>query len=216
MAEKTNIEKFEELLLSVKRDGMDKLIEFIRKSDFYTAPASTKYHLAVTGGLLEHSLHVAECLFNKLNNPIWEKKIGDVSRETLIIVSLLHDVCKTYNYGQELKNQKTYDADKVEAAKAKNPREVKRDTNGEFIWETVPVYVTDDKYPLGHGNKSVFFIMQYIKLDMQEIAAITHHMGAYCDSSQWTTLGNAYEKWPLALALHQADLEATYLMESEK
>lgn len=111
-----------------------------------------------------------------------------------------------------MKNRKTYDEEKVKAA---NPRTVKRDANGEFIWETVPAYVVDDKYPLGHGEKSVFFIMQFVKLTMLEIAAIKHHMGAYCDSSQWNTLGQAYEKYPLALALHESDLEATYLLETE-
>ena len=213
MAEKSNVERFEELLMSVKRDGMDSLLEFIRKSDFYTAPASHRFHLAEEGGLLTHSLHVYECLVNKKNSPLWSDVLKDVNDETLILVALLHDICKTYYYGTELKNQKTYDEEKVKAA---NPRSVKHDTNGDFIWETVPAYTVDDKYPLGHGNKSVIFIMQYIKLSMTEIAAIVHHMGAYCDSSQWNTLGQAYDKYPLALALHEADIEATYLLESKE
>ncbi len=213
MNEKTNVEKFENLLMTVKRDGMEELLEFIRKSDFYAAPASHRFHLAVEGGLLQHSLHVYECLKSKRNNPIWSEKLKDISEETFILVALLHDVCKTYYYGSELKNQKTYDEEKVKNA---NPKLVKRDNNGEFIWETVPAYTIDDKYPLGHGSKSVVFIMQYIKLSMTEIAAITHHMGAYCDSSQWNTLGEAYKKYPLALALHEADIEATYLLESEE
>lgn len=213
MNEKTNVERFEELLMTIKRDGMDGLLEFIRKSDFYTAPASHRYHLAIEGGLLLHSLHVYECLKSKLNNPIWKEALKDVSEETLTLVSLLHDVCKTYYYGTELKNQKTYDEEKVKSA---NPKQIKHDANGDFIWETVPAYTVDDKYPLGHGSKSVVFIMQYIKLSMTEIAAITHHMGSYCDSNQWNTLGDAYRKYPLALALHQADVEATYLMESEE
>lgn len=209
---KTNIQRFEELLMSVKRDGIDSLMKFVRDSDFYTAPASTRFHLAEEGGLLQHSLHVYDCLKNKKNSPLWSDVLSDVSDETLIIVSLLHDVCKTYFYGSELRNQKTYDTEKVQAA---NPRTVKHDANGDFIWETVPTYIVDDKYPLGHGNKSVVFILQYMKLTMPEIMAITHHMGAYCDSSQWNTLGQAYTKYPLSLALHESDLEATYLLESE-
>lgn len=207
-----NVCRFEELLQGVKREGVEELLNFIRSSDFYTAPASTRYHLAEEGGLLKHSLHVYDCLMKKKENPVWKETLSDVSEDTFILVSLLHDLCKTYFYGEELKNRKTYDEEKVKAA---NPRTVKRDANGEFIWETVPAYVVDDKYPLGHGEKSVFFIMQFVKLTMLEIAAIKHHMGAYCDSSQWNTLGQAYEKYPLALALHESDLEATYLLETE-
>ena len=212
MAENTNVVKFEELLGEVEREGIESLLNFIRKSDFYTAPASTRYHLAEEGGLLKHSLHVYECLNAKLSAPIWKDILKDVKRETVILVSLLHDLCKTYYYTTDYKNQKTYDTDKVNSA---NPREVKHDAKGDFIWETVPCYTVDNKYPLGHGNKSVYFIIQYIRLSMEEIAAITHHMGAYCDSSQWNELGQAYEKYPLALALHQADMEATYILEVE-
>lgn len=207
-----NVCRFEKLLQGVKREGVEELLNFIRSSDFYAAPASTRYHLAEEGGLLKHSLHVYDCLMEKKENPVWKEALSDVSDDAFILVSLLHDLCKTYFYGEELKNRKTYDEEKVKAA---NPRTVKRDANGEFIWETVPAYVVDDKYPLGHGEKSVFFIMQFVKLTMLEIAAIKHHMGAYCDSSQWNTLGQAYEKYPLALALHESDLEATYLLETE-
>ncbi len=207
-----NVCRFEKLLQGVKREGVEELLNFIRGSDFYTAPASTRYHLAEEGGLLKHSLHVYDCLMKKKENPVWKEALSDISDDTFILVSLLHDLCKTYFYGEELKNRKTYDEEKVKTA---NPRTVKRDANGEFIWETVPAYVVDDKYPLGHGEKSVFFIMQFVKLTMLEIAAIKHHMGAYCDSSQWNTLGQAYEKYPLTLALHESDLEATYLLETE-
>lgn len=207
-----DIEKFEELFGEIKRDGSDRLLEFIRKSDFYTAPASTRFHLSEEGGLLKHSLHVYECLHAKLYAPIWGDILKDISRETILIVSLLHDLCKTYYYVTDYKNQKTYELNKVKSA---SPREVKHDAKGDYIWETVPCYTVDNKYPLGHGSKSVVFILQYMKLSMEEITAITYHMGAYCDSSQWAELGQAFEKYPLALALHQADMEATYLLEVE-
>ena len=52
-----NIKRFEELLLSVDRTGIDKLLGYIKnKTDFYTAPASTRFHLACDGGLLQHSI----------------------------------------------------------------------------------------------------------------------------------------------------------------
>lgn len=215
MCKANDIEKFESLLMSIRREGMDKLLEFIRKSDFYIAPGSTKFHSSYKGGLLKHSLNVAECLLNKLQNPIWSDILSKVGRDSLLLVALLHDVCKTYYYTEQFKNQKTYDKKKIIEAKNQNPSCVKRDNKGEFVWEVVPVYVVEDKYPLGHGSKSVIFLMQYIKLNMSEIMAINHHMGAFCDSSQWNTLGKAYEIYPLSLALHEADLEATHLMEVE-
>lgn len=205
-----NIMKFEQLLSEVTRPGAENLLNFIRQSDFYAAPASTQYHLAEEGGLLQHSLHVYECLNAKLESPMWKKYLEGVSRETVIVCSLLHDLCKIWYYEQDYKNQKTYDPEKVAAAQ---PGQVKSDQKGKFIWETVRCYKVEDKYPLGHGNKSVIFILQNMGLTMEEITAITFHMGAYCDSSQWKDLGNAYEKYPLVLALHEADLEATYLME---
>ena len=209
---KANIERFESLLDTINRIGMNDLKDFIKKSDFYTAPASTRFHLSEEGGLLKHSLHVYDCLMNKKSNPLWAKALENVGDGTLTLVSLLHDICKTYYYAVSTKNQKTYDHEKVAAA---NPRTVKKDAQGSFIWETVPCYVVDNKYPLGHGNKSVVFLMKYITLSMQEIAAITFHMGAYCDSSLWNELGQAYEKYPLALALHEADMEATHILEVE-
>ena len=207
-----DIVKFEQLLNGVKREGIENLLGFIRKSDFYTAPASTRFHLSENGGLLKHSLNVYECLNAKLSAPIWKDVLKDTGNDTIILVSLLHDICKTYYYTTEYKNQKAYDAEKVYAAK---PSEIKHDAKGDFIWETVPCYTVDNKYPLGHGSKSVIFILQYIKLSMEEIFAINYHMGAYCDSSQWSELGIAYDKYPLALALHQADMEASHILEVE-
>lgn len=95
---KSNIERFEKLLDGITRIGMGDVKNFIKKSDFYTAPASTRFHLSEEGGLLKHSLHVYDCLMNKKNNPIWAKVLENVSDETLTLVSLLHDVCKTYYY----------------------------------------------------------------------------------------------------------------------
>ena len=109
---KANIERFESLLGTINRIGMNDVKNFIKKSDFYTAPASTKHHLAEEGGLLKHSLHVYDCLMNKKMNPLWAKVLDGVSDETLTLVSLLHDVCKTYYYGMSTKNQKTYDPER--------------------------------------------------------------------------------------------------------
>lgn len=205
MTEKTNIEQFEELLTSVKRDGIDKLLEFIRKSDFYTAPASTRYHSCHEGGLLEHSLNVANCLLNKLNNPVWANILNEVGRESLIISALLHDICKTYFYGVEMKNKKVY-----------SDHGKKSDNNGRFDWETVPSYVVDDKIPYGHGECSVMMIEEFMKLKPVERYTIRWHMGFTEPKENWNTLSAAIKKYPLILALHQADVESTYLIEKEE
>lgn len=212
MNHEENIKRFEELFSGIKRSGAERVLNYIRQSDFYTAPASTKYHLSINGGLLQHSLDVYDALQAEKKNPIWEKALEKVSEETILIVSLLHDLCKTYYYAEGTKNQKTYDPEVVAAADRKS---VKKDSMGEFVWETVPCYTVENKYPLGHGSRSVIFIMKMMPLTMEETTAIYWHMGAYCDQSQWNELREAYKKYPLALALHHADMVATYIIEKE-
>lgn len=206
MAEQTNpnIERFESLLRSTERAGMDNLMEFIRKSDFYTAPASTRYHSCHEGGLLEHTLNVYDRLVSKFNDELWKEKV-DVGSDSLIIAALLHDLCKSYFYGTELKNKKVY-----------SDNGTKSDSNGRFDWVTVPSYTVDDKIPYGHGEKSVMMIEEYIKLKPMERYAIRWHMGFSEPKENWNTLGTAMRKYPLILALHMADLESTYLLEKEE
>lgn len=208
---KKNIEEFESLYTKyiLPRDGTDKLLEFIRKSDFYTAPASTRFHLSEEGGLLQHSLNVYHCLMNKTSNPTWADILKD-KEGTIACVALLHDLCKIYFYEKELKNTKSYDPKVVASFDGKG---VKHDAKGDYVWTMAESYTYNNRFPLGHGAKSVFFIQQFIKLSIEEIACIYWHMGAYCDSKQWNELGDAYEKYPLALALHEADMEATYMFE---
>lgn len=193
---KESVEKFENLLISTQRDGIDRLLEFIRKSDFYTAPASTIHHGAYEGGLLEHSINVYDCLDKKTSGSehnVFKEALLNVSNDSIIISSLLHDICKTYYYTIEIRNKKI---------------------DGQ--WQQVPCYTVDDKIPYGHGEKSVMMIEEYIKLKPLERYAIRWHMGAYSGQQDWNTLGKAIEKYPLVLALHQADMEATYLLEKEE
>ena len=178
-------EKFLELLKSVNRDGMENLISFIDKTDFYKAPASTRFHGSHEGGLLEHSLKVYEILKHKVENCIEKLEVSD---DTLKIVALLHDICKANFY-------------KVDYRNAKN-------SFGE--WEKVPYYTVDDTIPYGHGEKSVMMLTEYIKLTSEEKYAIRWHMGFTEPKELYTTLGLAYQKYPLALLLFEADLEATY------
>lgn len=200
-----NIERFESLLLSCGRDGIDKLIEFIRKSDFYTAPASTRYHNCHEGGLLEHSLNVYDCLCSKKKYGIWQSILDQISDESMIIIALLHDFCKTYTYEIEYKNKKVY-----------SDHGKKSDSNGRFDWETVPGYTVNDRFPYGHGEKSVMMIEQFIKLVPFERYAVRWHMGFTEPKESWNTLSSAIRLYPLILAIHEADLEATYLLEKEE
>lgn len=187
------IEEFESLMSKIKRPGIEKLIDFIKISDFYSAPASTRFHGSYEGGLLSHSLNVYKSLSKKKeHNPVWNETLSNIPEESIIIVSLLHDICKTYYYTTEMRNKKV---------------------NG--VWEQVPFYTVDDKIPYGHGEKSVMMIEEYIKLTPHERYAIRWHMGAYSGSQDWGTLGIAFERFPLSLALHEADMEATHILEKE-
>ncbi len=206
-----NIKRFEELMNSVTREGKDKLMDYIKnKTDFYKAPASTQFHLSCEGGLLQHSLNVYDCLMAKKDSPIWKKTFEKISDESLIIMALLHDLCKVNFYVKGTKNQKTYDADKVAAAEK---WQVKHDDMGAFIWETVLKYEVKDSMPLGHGEKSVMLINCFMHLIDFEIFAIRWHMGFSEEKSQYKALGEAIEKYPIILALYEADLEASKILE---
>jgi len=206
-----NILRFDNLLGSVQRDGMDRLLNYIKtKTDFYKAPASTRFHLACDGGLLQHSLNVYDCLAAKRNSPVWKDVLQDIPEESLIISALLHDLCKANFYVEGTKNQKTYDPEKVAASEN---WQRKHDNQGDFIWETVKTYQIDDQLPLGHGEKSVMLIQCYIRLTMQEVMAIRWHMGFTEAKENWTAVGQAMEKYPIVLAIHEADLEASKILE---
>ena len=200
-----NIERFESLLLSCNRDGMDKLLEFIRKSDFYTAPASTRFHNCHEGGLLEHTLNVYDCLMKKKDDATWNYQLEDIPKESLAIIALLHDICKTYMYTVEYKNKKVY-----------SEHGSKSDSQGRFDWESVPGYTVDDKMPLGHGEKSAFLADEFIALKPVERYAIRWHMGFTEPKENYNYLSAAIRKYPVILAIHEADLEATYLLEKEE
>lgn len=207
-----NVAVFEKLLLSIQRPGIDDLLEFIRQSDFYEAPASTKFHLAEPGGLLQHSLNTYYALRAKRRSPIWKEYLDHVPEETLKLVALCHDLCKVFFYKESYRNQKNYDPEVVNAAE---PHNRKRDAQGEYIWETVRTYEVEERLPLGHGEKSALIVSQYIPVTPDELLAIRWHMGFSEDKSQYSTIGKAMEKCPLLLALYEGDLTATKLLETD-
>ncbi len=179
---------------NIKRDGADQLLEYLtsRASDFLVAPASTRFHGAYEGGLLEHSLNVYECLKDYLERDRVKKLYGmSYSDESIAIVSLLHDLCKVNVYKKGSRNVKGEDG----------------------VWRSVPTYEFDDKLPYGHGEKSVYVISGYMKLTREEAFAIRYHMGFSTDDDN-RNVGAAFEMFPLAVALSFADMEASYFIES--
>ena len=205
-------EKFLEIYReNITRPGAEEFLKWLESTDFFTAPASPRFHLSHPGGLVEHSVHVYERL-SALKESEWNFHPDmDLSDESIAIVGLLHDVCKVGVYQQEPKNQKTYDPGKVAVA---DKRQVKHDSIGDFVWETVLGYKFDDPIPYGHGEKSVYIISSFMKLTREEAMAIRWHMGP--DGDGWRTVGNAYSLFPLAVLTHIADLQATYLDEAEE
>lgn len=192
-------DRFIEIFKSkIKREGADKLLEFIcsPSSDFFTAPASARYHSAYEGGLCEHSLNVYDCLVDYLSRDKAKTKYGlNYTDETIAIVSLLHDICKMNVYKPGFRNVK----------------------NEQGKWEQVPTFEFDDKLPYGHGEKSVYMITPFMKLTREEAFAIRYHMGFSGASSQVeiNNVSKAFEMFPLAFALSTADMEATYYLEKE-
>ena len=192
-----NIMKKEEFIKiyneNIKREGADKLLAYLTSDscDFFSAPASTRFHSAYAGGLAEHSLNVYHCLKDYLERPRVKETYGlNVSDESIAIVSLLHDLCKINCYKPSTRNVK--------------------DSHG--VWHSVPTFTYEDDMPYGHGEKSVYIISGYMRLTREEAFAIRYHMG-FSGNEDKMNVGNAFEKFPLAFALSTADMEATYFME---
>ncbi len=178
----------------ITRPGADALLNYLEnKSDFFTAPASARYHCAYEGGLCEHSLNVYHCLVDYLQRERVQELYGlEYSEESVAIVSLLHDVCKVGCYKPSTRNVK--------------------DANG--TWHSVPTYQFDDPLPYGHGEKSVYIVNGFIRLSREEAMAIRWHMG-FSGTEDNRTVGQAFQKYPLAFALATADMEASYFLEEE-
>jgi len=181
----------------IKREGANELLEFLlsEASDFFDAPASTRFHNAYKGGLAEHSLNVYECLKDYLQRARVKDVYGmEYSEESIAIVALMHDLCKINCYKPGTRN-------------------VKNEKTGE--WTKVPTYEYEDKLPYGHGEKSVYIISGFMKLEREEAFAIRYHMG-FSGSEDTRNVGDSFEQYPLAFALSTADMEATYFVEGKK
>ncbi len=180
---------------NIKREGADKLLDYLLSdaSDFFTAPASTRFHGSVKGGLLAHSLNVYDCLKDYMARGRVKDVYGmDYSEESIAIVALLHDLCKVNFYVETTRNVKE---------------------NG--VWIKVPYYAIDDKLPYGHGEKSVYIISGYMRLTRDEAFAVRYHMGfgGVESVNAINNVGKSFEMFPLSFALSVADMEATYYVE---
>ena len=184
---------FDDALLSTERNGISELLKYLHtRTDFYTAPASSKYHSAYKGGLLEHSLKVMNLLLQKMQYGIWQKY--SIPTESIIISSLLHDLCKINTYVPTNKNI--------------------QEKNGK--WRRKASYTINDSEPYGHGEKSVMIASKFISLSDEEMYMIRWHMGFSMPKEIYPTLQNALRKYPSILAIMEADTEATYLNEDEE
>lgn len=182
-------EEFLRLTECIKRKGFDKLLEWLEKSDFYIAPASTRFHGCYEGGLCEHSINV----YKRLKQLIEWHGIK-ISEESIAIAALLHDLCKVNMYKVSYRNVKE---------------------NGE--WVQRPYYEHEEKFPFGgHGSKSVFLAERFIRLTEEEAVAINCHMSCFDNPNGISSVSAAFEKFPFALMLSFADQTATYIDESKK
>ena len=193
------IEEIQEQFVSIftkyiKRDGSDNLLDWLITTDFFTAPASSKFHSAYEGGLCEHSINVFNRFVKVLTMEYGENFTDKISMESVAIISLLHDLCKVNFYKTEFRNVKV---------------------DGQ--WVQVPYYSIEDTLPYGHGEKSVYIISGFMKLSREEAMAINWHSGGFDDRVRGGSYGmsEAYYKFPTAMLFHSADMMATYLDETK-
>lgn len=195
MIENTKNEFVEIYKENITRPGSDKLLNYLlsEQSDFFTAPCSTRFHGSYAGGLAQHSINVYNCLKDYLSRQRTKDVYGmNYTDESIVLVSLLHDVCKMNFYSVDYRNAK----------------------NEQGVWEKVPYYTINDQLPYGHGEKSVYIVSGFMRLTREEAFAIRYHMG-FSGIEDRNSIGKAFEMFPLAFALSVADMEATYFLESK-
>ena len=189
-------EEFMELFTThIHREGSEGLLDYLQnKSDFFTAPASAKFHGAYAGGLCDHSVNVYHCLREYLERERVKELYGlDYGEESIAIAALLHDVCKIGCYKTGTRNVKGPDGK----------------------WQAVPTFFYEDPLPYGHGEKSVYILSGFMRPTREEAMAIRWHMG-FSGSEDARMVGQAFQQYPLAFALSVADMEATYFLENEE
>ena len=186
-------ERFLEIVKqNITREGIDKLLDWLEKTDFYTAPASSRFHNNVEGGLCEHSINAYNRYIKLLESEFGENWQDKISKESAAIISLFHDLCKVDYYKIEFRNVKV---------------------NNEWIQK--PYFSVEDSLPYGHGEKSVYILNGFLRLTREEAMAINWHMGGFDARVKGGSysLSEAFYRFPTCFLFHIADLQATYLDE---
>lgn len=190
----------ETLLRGTNRNGIENIISFLNSSDYYTAPSSTKYHSNYDGGLLDHSLLVLATAM-KIRRTLIDLDPTLVDRlpvDSIIITTLLHDICKCGFYVK---------IDKWKKDASNN-------------WVPYPGYDVNDRFPIGHGEKSVI-MLQKLGLDLtaEEMLAIRWHMGSW-DGSMMGDGKNAFLRAidfsPIVAIVQNADNMSSLVLEKVK
>jgi len=189
--DKSVLERYKYLksIVSERKEQFDRLISFIEKeTTWLTAPASTKYHLCKEGGLLEHSINVAETML-KVKAAI----APEITDESCVIVALLHDLGKVGMPGnpQYIRNEPS-EKQKMYGYKPDYPYRF----NSELVYLSVPV-------------RSIYLALQYISLTEEEVQAIVYHDGQYIEDNRSCA---THEK-PLTLLLQYADSWSGFVIE---
>ena len=177
----------------IKRDGAKELLEYLQKSDFFQAPASTQFHSAYEGGLAEHSINVFKRFLSAVKNEYGEDYSSKISDESIAVCGLLHDLCKIDTFKIDMRNKKV-----------------------DGHWVQVPFYTVEDGLPYGHGEKSVYIISGFMRLTREEAMIINWHMGGFDARIRGGGYGlsDAFYKFPNAVLFHTSDMIATYLDET--
>lgn len=208
-----NKEEFITLIRSINRPNakIEALIERLESTDFFYAPASANHHASYRGGLCEHSLNVYYNMMHLLKYKsaslgISEEDIENKYKESVIITALLHDISKMNLYVLSSKNVKVY-----------SPDGDKRDILGTFYWDSQLSYIrrpAKERFIYGsHEMNSEYIVSKFIPLTIEESSTILHHMGGMSWDSAKDNLSEVFDKYPLSLLLHLADMMATYVDE---
>ena len=198
----THKKEFCELLQGTHREGVDYVIEDLESLGFFDAPASTKFHLNHDGGLCEHSINVCKVglMLREEMIKISPESEPFLRKDSVIIVTLLHDVCKAEIYKRVMKRQK----------------------NEYGVWEDVPGFDVDySSFPMGHGEKSVIrLLLSGLDLTDEEMLAIRWHMSAwdlaFQSPEQKNNLNMARDLYPLCALLQSADNLASNIIERKE
>lgn len=203
-----NRDRFLELISQIDIEDADTagLVEFLDTNDFFEAPASTQYHCHYRGGLCEHSLHVYDNLVFLADS--YKDKLPEYSKNTFLVLGLLHDISKVNFYEVYIQNKKKY-----------SEKGLKQDNIGRFDWFSEEAYKVKDpseRFLAGtHELNSMFLVGKYIPLTLEENLALAHHQIIPSDGQPLREMSAILNRYPLITLLQLADYISTFVEERE-